>query len=376
MQRTKAISRLLSTAYRWLSGRHHVSAALAYFVIFMVCGGATCARKRSLIPEFNPPPVFTQGTPTLEQVLLQTNHSIAIQSLSSNSLTITSPEIPFALNGHFRWERPDKFRLETKMLSSALGAQLAAGSNSDLFWLQTSRPSPTIFYARHDEFEAQQGSRHVLPVSPLWLREAFGVIDLDPMGSHHGPTTRADGKLELVSQIESLRGGYKRVLVMAPTTATLEETYLYDAAGKLIASARMSQHQFYSSVQWSLPHQVQVQLMPDVGETIAFTVDVGYYQINEPSAANSFAFPDTTGLNTVDLVRINGVQPSPIAMPANLPGAMQPITATNASFPATQPVMTQLPSQPAVQASPITTPVYRTQPQATSMQNWQDNLRR
>lgn len=271
----------------------------------MVCGGATCARKRTGLPEFNPPPVFTEGTPSLEQVMTQTNRSLAIKSLSSNSLTIKSPELAYPLSGHFRWERPDKLRLETKLVTSALGVPLAAGSNSDLFWLQTSRPTPTIFYARHNEFENQLGGRHVLPVSPLWLREAFGIIELDPQMIHEGPTAMPDGKLEVITLIPTARGNYKRTIIMAPTTGTIEETRLNDPNGKLVAQARLLQHQFYSGINWSLPHQVQISLLPDVGEPITFTLDVGYYQYNESMSAKSFVFPDTTGLTSVDLVRLN-----------------------------------------------------------------------
>ncbi len=261
-----------------------------YFLVAMVCGGATCARKRSGLPEFNPPPVFTAGTPTLEEVITQTNRSLSVNALSSNSLTISSPDIAYKLSGNFRWERPDRFRLDTKLFSSAMGVPLAAGSNADLFWLQTSRPTPTIYYARHNEFDNQQGGRHVLPVSPLWLREAFGIVELDPQGQHEGPTTRPDGKLEVVSFIPSARGSYQRVLVIAPTTGTIEETRLYDQSGKMIAIARMMQHQYYSGINWSLPHQVQIQLIPDVGDAISFTVDVGYYQTNETSPGKIYEF--------------------------------------------------------------------------------------
>lgn len=237
--------------------------------------------------------------------MAQTNRSLAIKSLSSNSLTIKSPELSYPLSGHFRWERPDKLRLETKLVTSALGVPLAAGSNADMFWLQTMRPTPQIFYARHAEFETQQGSRHVLPVSPLWLREAFGIIELDPQMIHEGPTTMPDGKLEIITLIPTPRGEYKRTIVMSSTTGTIEETRLNDGNGKLVAQARLLQHQYYSGINWSLPHQVQISLLPDVGEPINFTLDVGYYQYNESMSPKSFVFPDTTGLTAVDLVRLN-----------------------------------------------------------------------
>lgn len=393
----------------------------------MICGGATCAKKRSGLPEFNPPPVFTAGTPTLEDVITQTNRSLSVNALSSNSLTISSPDIAYKLSGNFRWERPDRFRLDTKLFSSAMGVPLAAGSNADLFWLQTSRPTPTIYYARHNEFDNQQGGRHVLPVSPLWLREAFGIVELDPQGQHEGPTTRPDGKLEVVSYIPSARGSYQRVLVIAPTTGTIEETRLYDQSGKMIAIARMMQHQYYSGINWSLPHQVQIQLIPDVGDAISFTVDVGYYQTNETSPGKIYEFPDTTGISTVDLVRINAASQPQASMQqytsqqeqygagnngvgnfgggqgsvnsGNIGGAPEqlPWTVQQAPYGVTQPLNGNgstlgppagsspngtLPNggatdQPSAQYTPgVTAPVYRTTAQPASTQSWQGNLRR
>jgi|694.fasta_scaffold00333_48 hypothetical protein len=272
----------------------------------MTCGGATCVPRRSALPEFSPPLVFQAGTPSLEQLVQQTNRSLRVERLASNTLTIDSPDLAYKLSGTFAWERPHNMRLETKLFSSALGSPLAAGSNSQVFWLQVQRPSPTIYFASHNDFESQNGPRHVLPVSPLWLREAFGIVEMDPAGRHEGPRVRADGRLEVISNIPSPRGDYRRLLIMAAKTGTIEETMLYNQSGKLVAHARLSDHQYYSSIDWSLPHRIAVQLQPDVGPPLTFALDVGLYLVNEaPSSNSSFSFPDTAGLSTVDLVQAN-----------------------------------------------------------------------
>ena len=287
----------------WLSRFGWLGCCLGLLV---VCSGATCARNRSAIPEFRPPNVFAAGGPTLAELIDQTNRSLGIDSLSSNNLTIDSPDLAYKLSGNFRWERPHNLQLQTKLFSSAMGTPLAAGSNSELFWLQTQRPTPTVYFASHNEFESQPGPRHVLPVSPLWLREAFGIVELDPRGQHEGPTVRADGKLQVTSFIPSPRGDYRRVLVMSPLSGTIEETMLYNQDRRLVAHARLSDHQYYAAIDWSLPHRIQVQLQPDVGEPLSFTVAVGFYLINDSAkGTGQFAFPDTTGLTTVDLVRAN-----------------------------------------------------------------------
>ncbi len=356
--------------------RHSAMRTFAWFVclhvsVVFICGGATCARRRSAIPDFNPPPIFTTGTPSLPELIQQTNRSMAIETLASNSLTIESPDLAYKLTGNFSWQRPHSLRLETKLFSSALGTPLAAGSNSDMFWLVAQRPSPTIYYASHNEFEGQQGPRHVLPVSPLWLREAFGIVELDPTGRHEPPTPRADGKLQMVSYVGSPRGDYKRVLIMSPTTGTIEQTLLYDNGGKLIASARMSEHQYYSAIDWSLPHRVQVLLQPDVGDPLTFKIEVGFYSVNEPSKkSDSYAFPDTTGLSAVDLVQENAAfLQEPMVPSPNYQGNAPQMNPANSPAPHQSPTPTSGPRD-------ITPPTYRTVSSNPLDDNWQKYLAR
>ncbi len=120
--------------------------------VCFVCTGATCAGRRT-ISEFAPPVVFSH-TPTLEELMAHANHSLAIERIESNTLTITSPDIMAKLSGHLQWERPHNFNLQAYVGSRVFGTALAAGSNSEVFWLQTQTPPPaTLYYARHDDFE-------------------------------------------------------------------------------------------------------------------------------------------------------------------------------------------------------------------------------
>ncbi len=291
---------------------------LYLLAIVFVTGGATCARRKTIRDEFLPPVVFEQ-TPTLEEITQQVNHSMSITQLSSNSLTISSPETMVNLNGSLVWERPHNFSLKAYVGTKALGTQLAAGSNAQMFWLQQQVPSPpTIFFARHDEFENQAGPRYILPVSPLWLREALGVVEIDPSLQHEEPRMRTDGRLEVVSYIPSPRGAYKRVLIMELKTGAIEQTLLYNHEGKLVATAQMSDHQYYAAIDWSLPHQVTIQLYPDDGPSLAFTIEVGLYAINQPanSDPSAFAPPDPTGIPAVNLVKLNNdqnIEPTPVS---------------------------------------------------------------
>ncbi len=258
--------------------------------------------------------VFEQ-TPTIEELSTYANRSLAIERIESNTLTITSPDFGGKLNGSLQWERPHNFNLQAFLGSRVMGTVLAAGSNADEFWLQT---QGTLYVARHDEFEAQAGPRRILPVSPLWLREALGIVEFDPTLEHEGPLVRTDGRLEVRSLIPSPRGSYRRVLVFAPATGTVEETVLYDQTGKLVARAQQSQHEYYTAIESSLPHHVIVQLQPDQGEAMSFTIEVGFYLLNQaPNAqSNAFVSPDPTGLLIRDLVKENAqMGPAEAIMP-------------------------------------------------------------
>ncbi len=282
--------------------KHRFSAWLCGFILSInfVAGGATCARRQT-IPEFAPPIVFKEP-PSLAQISEQLNRSLAIERLESNSVTITSPNIPVKLAGNLAWERPHNFSLQAYNGARVFGKAFSAGSNSQEFWLEWDQ---NLFYANHNDFENQLGPRPILPVSPLWLREALGVVELDPTMQHSGPTMRPDGKVQIESRIPSPRGFYTRVVVLDAATAAIVETRLYNQDLKEVAQAQQSNHQFYSAVGLSLPHTVNITLQPDEGEKLAFTVDLEFYLVNEPASTdvNAFTRPDSSGLSTRNLVQ-------------------------------------------------------------------------
>lgn len=296
-------------------------------VTLFVTTGATCFPSRKPLGDVFTPPVIFEQAPTLEQLSEQINHSLAIQSIESNTLKVSSPDMPVRLDGHIVWERPYNFSLQAYMGSSLFGTALAAGTTQDVFWLKRQLPlSSDLYFARAEEFENQQGPRRILPVSPVWLREAMGIVEMDPRFPHRISSVRPDGKMEVETTIRSNRGKYIRKLVLDPKTAILYETTLYEVAQhdsqpRMIAHAAQSEHQYHGEFDGNLPHRVDVSLVPDGGETLAFTVEIGSYLINQSSSttADTFAIPDATGLNQYDLVRLNGGQSEPESTPKYTP---------------------------------------------------------
>lgn len=278
--------------------------------VLFPCGGATCARRRT-IAEFTPPLVF-QEKPSLDQLIEQLNRTSAIERLNCGTVTLSAAGAPMELSGNLSWHRPSNFRLQaypgaTRMLGDALDA----GSNAEKFWLLTKFPGDpaTLYYAWHQQFETQTGPRRILPVSPLWIREALGVIEFDPAWQHDGPLERPDGKVEIRSLIPTPRGTYERIAIVEPTRATIQQLVLKDPDGKMVASAQQGEHQYYSAINASLPHRVDFQLQPNEGEVLAFTLRIGFYTINEATGdeAQRFVMPESTGFRSFDLVQANAM---------------------------------------------------------------------
>ena len=312
--------------FRWPRlAPHWLVCGMAFSLVFATTG-ATCARRETLQRNFRPPVIFEQ-TPTLAEVTQHLNRSLAIHRIESNSLTVSSPNIPVKLTGSLIWERTENFSLQAYPFTRAMmGNGLIAGSNPEMFWLQT---QGDLFYARYDEFNRQSGPRKILPVSPLWLREAMGIVEMNPSYRHDAPLRRGDGKLQVVTYIPSQpfdprfpqqNTEYKRVLILDGSFGTIEQTLLYNPAGKLVAQATQSEHDDLESseIGWPLPHRIDVQLHPDEGESLAFTVEVGFYLLNDDASAtaSTFTLPDLTGLSTYDLVKMNA---SLQAVPPNPP---------------------------------------------------------
>lgn len=306
-------------AHGYLTARW--SLALLSLLIVFPFGGATCSPRKS-IPDFAPPVVF-EKPPTLENVVQQLNKYQAVERLNSSSITLTSPDMSGSLKGNLSWHRAMDFRLQAYPGTRLLGNVIDAGSNSDAFWLQTGAGGPpTLYYARHDEFEMQTAPRRILPVSPLWIREALGIVEFDPNLPHEGPIERADGKYEIRSLIPSPRGNYRRFVVIEPKHATVRELWLEDPSGKMVARAFQSQHQYYNAIDATLPHRVDLQLIAGDGEKISMAIEVYSYTVNQVNGDETlrYTMPDPTGMSVVDLVKANAQMqpPAPVA-PAQAP---------------------------------------------------------
>ncbi len=300
---------------------------LMVWITIFPCAGATCSRRPRNSPDFAPPVVF-QKPPALPELIAHLNRVSAVERLNTGKVTLSMPGSPMKLSGNLSWHRPSDFRLQAYPGTRVMGDVLDAGSNSEQFWLLTKLPgeSPTLYYASHQQFEMQPGPRRVLPVSPLWIREALGIIEFEPGGHHEGPIVRsADRLVEIRSIIPSPRGSYKRIVVVEPTRAVVRQIILKDPEDKMVASAMLSEHVYYGAIDTSLPHRVDMEMQPDTGlqanggQVLAFTIQVDSYLINDTSGneAQRYTMPDGGGYQSVDLVQHNalGETAPPVSQP-------------------------------------------------------------
>jgi len=257
---------------------------------------------RRTIPDFQPTPLFN-SPPSWEQLAEAINRSRNVRSLQSNSVTVKAND-ERSINSNVTWSRPKRFRLTASVLGLA-GVDI--GSNDDAFWMAIRNfEQPTMFFARHNEFDLQV-DRPVLPVSPEWLIQAMGVCELDltRLVPQQQPITRPDGMIEIATWEPTPIGNYRRTLVVDPKYGFVREVFLFDPSPRLVAHAKQFKHEYYTSVQTSLPHQVKVQLLPSGSEPFELDISIASYVINglDPDNQKQFEMPNMMGYKTMDLGR-------------------------------------------------------------------------
>ncbi|GAA5510822.1 hypothetical protein [Novipirellula caenicola] len=252
-------------------------------MICFVSGGATCARREPPMP-FPPPPVVLTDTPTLDELAVVMNRTSSIHQLSTNTASVevlTMPHIP-KLSATLSLQRERRFRLRAS-LPIVLGAGMDMGSNDEVFWFEVPEGvamSKTLYYAEHAKYR-QQLQRAILPVDPTWVMDALGLVQLDPSTVVNGPVKRDDGKLEIRSVIQMPDGLYQRVYLIEPSAGYVTNQFLYAPDNHLIAQSTATNHRYYDEHQCALPHQVELNLTPAMGQPLRMKITIGSYAVNQ-----------------------------------------------------------------------------------------------
>lgn len=248
------------------------------------------------------PPVAFAQPPSLEDIIYAVNaNTQRVQRLQTENATLRVEGLP-SLRAQLAYEAPHNFRL-TADLSKFTGRELDLGSNSELFWLWIRRDDPpTMYFARHREFAVSPAS-DMIPIEPYRLIDALGLVSLDPDTPHLGPFPHDAQTLEIRSRIPTPRGDLSRVLLVDAKYGWMAQQHVYDAGGQLIYSARASRHRYYPEDAVTMPHRMEVRLLPGQPTQLAFEVDVSRYYINRLTgdSAELWSMPVIEGVARVNV---------------------------------------------------------------------------
>ena len=226
---------------------------------------------------WRPRPRVLPPSANLAQIIEVVNRNSArVVSLKATG-RINSPALPVSLSADIALQRSHNLRVRA---SSLLGPEFDLGSNDQHFWVWVKRGQPpAVYFCRHDEF-AVSPARHVVPVDPTWMIEAFGLASFDPRDSHQGPAQVGQGRLRIESVRQSAVGPVTKVTIVDEKYGDVLEQHVYDSQQRLVASALTSKHQLDPASGAWLPRRIdirwpttQVELQIDLANLEVNTLD-------------------------------------------------------------------------------------------------------
>lgn len=262
--------------------------------------------------------------PTMTDVMQTVNNNTAlVQSLYTEEATISVPFMP-SLRARLALERPRRLHLWGDTFYS--GPEVDLGSNDEIFWFWAKRnPMPAVFYCRHDQFSTS-AARSVLPVEPEWLIDALGLATLDPSLQHRGPTP-VGGRLRVETPLQTAQGPMTKVTFIHESQGWILGQHLYDAQGKLMASATSSNHWRDPATGAVLPTRIELQT--PATETMAqfsLRLDLHNLQVNKLAPnPQLWTMPTIQGYSPLNLADPNlRFAPPPAGAPAGATRPQQP----------------------------------------------------
>jgi hypothetical protein len=289
---------------------------LAIVVLLLSASGASCP---NLLQQYTQPlaRALPPG-PTLDQVMNVVNsNGSQVQSLYASRASVTVPGSPTALRTLVAYQRDRYFRLRADTTLS--GTEMDMGSNADLFWFWVKRSQPpALYFCRHDQFGAS-AAKQILPVDPMWLPRAMGVVSFDPVASYQGPVSISAGRLE-IRTLPSTPQGNTLVTVIDGSKGIVLEEHVYDPAGNRLATALMSRHQRDGTTGITLPRHVELQF-PTTHMEVG--IELKDLQINrlQPSQTDLWVKPSPPGYTEIDLAdpNLRLVEPTARGAPPRAP---------------------------------------------------------
>jgi hypothetical protein len=275
----------------------HLKARMLYLLMtitLFACSGASCPRSRQIVNDYAP--IVLQPEATLADVIRVVNfNSSRVQQIQSHNATLSVPGAP-RLDASYAFERPKRFRLRAE--TRIRGAELDLGSNDSIYWMWV-RMNDAVYWGSHASFY-RSAARQVLPVSPDWLIEALGVVELDPTGDHEGPFRGRPGQLEVRTRVVTPAGTLTRITVVDDARGWVLEQQLYDDRQQLVAAASASGFEFDPVTGVSLPRVVEIRVP---AADLNFTLQTERHLVNQLTGdpGQLWTLPEISGVPQVNL---------------------------------------------------------------------------
>lgn len=318
------------------SGNPRALLTLAIAVMLFAASGAACPQM--LTQYTSPLPRILPDNAALPQIMAAVNDNTAkIHSLQANQASITVAGVP-TLRANIACEPMRHFRLRADTMLT--GPELDVGSNDELFWMSVRRPTPTMYFCRHEQF-ATTTARQFFPVEPQWLVEALGIVRLDSSDNPSGPEPLTGGKVQIRTTRQTSTGPTTKILMIDNLTGVILEQSLYDARGQRLATAVAGKHLRDPASGAIVPQHVEVNWP---AANLSFKLDMYDLSINTLPPGNMalWMMPNDPSVAKIDLADPNlqmvapGTmmpQPGPVVAPPMVPGAMPPLTVPTATVP-------------------------------------------
>lgn len=257
-------------------------------------------------PEFVPPPAQADQW----QLVAHLNgNAQRIVAWRCNDATISGKGMPIRLSAQIAVETPQRFRL---VASSLTGNEADFGSNDERFWFWMRRSEPkNVFTVTHEDFR-RLGPKLQIPFQPDWLMEALGVGQLDAREFRviHDPQ-RPLARL-IAERLMPDGQTVQRSIVVDVRRGVILEHSLYDAAGRLLAKATLSDHRVLQPSGVTMPHRIDLE-WPQAD--LQLTLAIPRIEVNPPNMPpGTWQIPEISDSPMVDLGalydRRHAVQPA------------------------------------------------------------------
>ncbi|HEY1067714.1 MAG TPA: hypothetical protein VGE52_16440 [Pirellulales bacterium] len=217
-------------APRWL-------VAVAVWFAVSIGSGATCVKQINHRP-------LAAGASLAEAIAVIEQQHTGIRSLKA-----FDSQVAVAVNGFpvpslsARVAAVPELKLRIVAQTGFTGEEVDIGSNDDHFWMWVRRNEPPgVYWCRHSEFAQSELRRH-FPIDPSWMMECLGLAAFQPSDKHLSMQPAGGGRLAIRSVRNTAIGPLQKYTWVDEVMGWVVEQHLYTADGKIIASARGSQHQ-------------------------------------------------------------------------------------------------------------------------------------